>query len=336
MGQLKASYPGAATSKITVSMWVRVNTGLTSDTDGLYGEVVDIGTSGGNGTGFSIFMRVNRIGHGVVSANLTGNTVDLSDSLTVISGTPISFPPYTPPPATPFFSATNSNALPIGGASANIWIHIMLAADTSGVSECNASGNFVSGNTLKLYVNKVPSDTVQGYDVTFDSPPRAPITIPFGSGWPQIIDEGGGIVPSDWTGDIYPKVINNNGGAEYHYRLSIPAWTMNIGGGQEIGIPTITDFLSFNWQGFAANPTISFAECQIWIGTYIDPQIHLSKFIDAGGHPVNPSVPQAAFGSPTVLLRRNKLLNKRFEKNEGTLGDVFVKTGTFNDYKPGP
>lgn len=83
------------------------------------------------------------------------------------------------------------------------------------------------------------------------------------------------------------------------------------------------------------HPNARYAETQIWFGTFIDPAVHISKFIDARGKPVDPAIPRAAFGAPDILFSRNKRAGKLFETNQGTAGS-FAKIGTLTDFTNGP
>lgn len=83
------------------------------------------------------------------------------------------------------------------------------------------------------------------------------------------------------------------------------------------------------------HPKARYAETQIWFGTFIDPAVHISKFIDARGKPVDPAIPRAAFGAPDILFSRNKRAGKLFETNQGTAGS-FTKIGTLTDFANGP
>jgi hypothetical protein len=68
----------------------------------------------------------------------------------------------------------------------------------------------------------------------------------------------------------------------------------------------------------------------VWVDQFIDPNIHLDKFVTiAGGFgtPVNPPVAMAEFGEPTYRIRGPA---SAVETNAGTGGD-FVKTGTISD-----
>jgi hypothetical protein len=62
------------------------------------------------------------------------------------------------------------------------------------------------------------------------------------------------------------------------------------------------------------------ADVQIWVGQYIDPTIHIDKFI-SGGRPVNPSVAEAVFGTPTY----------RFH---GPALGIGTNSGTSSDFSP--
>jgi hypothetical protein len=57
----------------------------------------------------------------------------------------------------------------------------------------------------------------------------------------------------------------------------------------------------------------------------------MSKFV-SGGHPVPTTTAAAAFGPQTLLFKGNK---DTFHNNLGT-GGAFVKTGTQNNFSPGP
>lgn len=89
------------------------------------------------------------------------------------------------------------------------------------------------------------------------------------------------------------------------------------------------------FSGFTYNPEIKYAEFQAWFGQYIDPAAHMSKFVSSSGKPVDASVPQAAFGKPTIRFRRNKTKKLQFYTNDGT-GGAFSKSGGITDFSPGP
>lgn len=113
------------------------------------------------------------------------------------------------------------------------------------------------------------------------------------------------------------------------FAYAVP-WQFNPNGqpfGQPLANPHATDF--------DPNPKIRFAETQMWFGQYIDPALHISKFIDTRGKPVDPSIPRAAFGPPSILFSRNSAQGKRYETNQGT-GGSFTKGGTVSDFKPSP
>lgn len=76
------------------------------------------------------------------------------------------------------------------------------------------------------------------------------------------------------------------------------------------------------------------AEYKIWFNQYIDPAVHIRKFISSGGKPVDPTAAITAFGTPTYHFRRNKKLGKLFQTNEGSGGSV-AKVGTVSDYGTG-
>ena len=75
-----------------------------------------------------------------------------------------------------------------------------------------------------------------------------------------------------------------------------PSWFPDING-KEIGIPAQSGHAAGGVTGNAGDAI------QIWVGQYIDPTIHIDKFI-GGGRPVNPAIAQAAFGAPTLSLSR--------------------------------
>jgi hypothetical protein len=114
--------------------------------------------------------------------------------------------------------------------------------------------------------------------------------------------------------------------------INFDQWPMSINGTQ-FAIPA-QDATGGGSGDLDSQPSIHLAEYQMWFGTYIDPS-NIRMFIDAHGKPVDPSVPARAFGTQSVLLRRNKDMGLRFDFNEG-LGGPFVQRGTITDYTPGP
>ncbi len=99
----------------------------------------------------------------------------------------------------------------------------------------------------------------------------------------------------------------------------------------EISIPTLSEFITSPNIGPTMDyPAMDRAETQLWFGTYIDSS-QISKFV-SGGKPVPTSTAAAAFGTQTLLFKGNKSV---FGTNLGT-GGVFTKSGTINDFSPGP
>ena len=80
------------------------------------------------------------------------------------------------------------------------------------------------------------------------------------------------------------------------------------------------------------NPRIIYGTVQTWFGQYIDPAVHLDKFvIEAGGvgRPANPQLAVEQFGEPHLYFDGGA---GRF-KNRGT-GDEFIEVGTLADFTP--
>ncbi|MDB5612058.1 MAG: hypothetical protein JWP25_8958 [Bradyrhizobium sp.] len=78
-----------------------------------------------------------------------------------------------------------------------------------------------------------------------------------------------------------------------------------------------------------------YSDTQIWLGTYIDPS-NIGMFIDGANKPVDPAVPAAAFGEPTMRFRRDRKLGMNFKINQGNSGETFQLAGTAPDFTPGP
>ncbi len=109
-----------------------------------------------------------------------------------------------------------------------------------------------------------------------------------------------------------------------HYTIN--PWQLPING-FELALPAQTQEIGFY-------SLLRMAEVKIWFNQYIDPAVHISKFI-AAGKPVDPAAAISAFGTPAYHFRRNSKLNKKFEINTGTGGSM-TKVGTIKDYSPGP
>jgi hypothetical protein len=107
------------------------------------------------------------------------------------------------------------------------------------------------------------------------------------------------------------------------------SWTIPIAD-KVAGIPFLND------DTHSENPGFILAETQIWLNAYIDPTLHIAKFVDiVSGKPVNPSIPRTTFGAPDMLFRRKASMGWRYENNQGTAGE-FTKIGTIGDFAPGP
>jgi hypothetical protein len=100
----------------------------------------------------------------------------------------------------------------------------------------------------------------------------------------------------------------------------------------EVGIP-----VTFADAAANVNDHIDLAEYQVWFGTFLDftnAGIR-AMFIDNHSKPVDPAIPARAFGTQSILLRRNRDLGLHFTVNEGT-GDSLGNAGTIADFTPGP
>jgi hypothetical protein len=97
--------------------------------------------------------------------------------------------------------------------------------------------------------------------------------------------------------------------------------------GLPFAIPQRAEFI----EGF---PPIHMAETKIWFGTYIDPAMHMDKFLSTTGRAVDPSAAISAFGTPAYHFRRRKAANIQFSTNLGTAGPM-TQVGTIADFFPG-
>ncbi len=114
---------------------------------------------------------------------------------------------------------------------------------------------------------------------------------------------------------------------------STPSPSNVILNGGEFSIPSFTSASLGHGDGTVTfNPVIRYAEFQAWFGQFIDPSTQMSKFVTDAGRPVPTSTAAAAFGTQTLLFKGNKTA---FAANLGT-GGAFAKTGTINDFSPGP
>lgn len=104
--------------------------------------------------------------------------------------------------------------------------------------------------------------------------------------------------------------------------------------GKQIGIPIIpADFTRQNASG--PNRKVNLSEVQCWMGQAIS-TANIGMFIDGENKPVDPATPAAAFGTQSVLLRRDKKKNFNFSDNKGTLGSFTVVGTAPKDFTPGP
>lgn len=151
------------------------------------------------------------------------------------------------------------------------------------------------------------------------------VTVTGASTGPYPFRAGGG---GFWWQDSRPAAINVPENPAFVSGIgTIPAWDVKISD-RELGFP---------WASYDVpySSSARYAEVQMWFGQYIDPATHISKFIDARRKPVDPAIPAAAFGPPTVRFRRNKTKHWEFSTNQGS-GGPFTKVGTIADFRPGP
>jgi hypothetical protein len=146
------------------------------------------------------------------------------------------------------------------------------------------------------------------------------------------------IDPGYWgiEGDPPPPNYANSGNSG---SVSIAGWNIPVSG-YELGVPANSIDAaggSSNNTNFGNSAAVRMAEFQAWFGTFIDfsNPVNRAKFITNTGKPVDPAIAAAAFGTQTILLRRNKTLGLHFDTNEG-IGGSFTSVGTITDFTPGP
>jgi hypothetical protein len=111
-------------------------------------------------------------------------------------------------------------------------------------------------------------------------------------------------------------------------RYQMHNWQIGIAG-FDFGVP-IPDV-----DMYPTHPRIDFAETKIWFGTYIDPAIHINKFISTTGRAVDPSVAISAFGTPDYHFRRKSASGIQFSTTLGTAAGTIQQVGTITDFSPG-
>jgi hypothetical protein len=252
------------------------------------------------------------------------------------------------------------------------WHHVMIAWDASQSSEALV-GFYPSGggpawsiplawNTLKVAVdgtlrteNGGHDDSSTGDQLFYGFPPTAcgpgsggalrnvpPVTsaprtahMPWPFAWDHIGQDGNsqfvnnvGQINCFWQ-DTQPLICNPLIiPTVSSFTTTLPSWDVKLNG-KEFGFPARSEEADLGYTGEA-----HFAEVKMWFGTYIDPAIHLSKFISGTGRPVDPTAAIFAFGIPDFHFRRKTASGIQFSTNLGSAG-IMTQVGTMSDY-PGP
>jgi hypothetical protein len=247
------------------------------------------------------------------------------------------------------------------------WHHVMIAWDASQTSSAtvgyypnNGGPAFsipIAWNTLKVAVDGVlrtenggHSDSGAGDQLFYGFPPTAcggtinvpPVTVAPRTAhmpWARAYDEIGtdvgptfqnnvGAINCFWQDTVPANCPGAGPPTLFTYTTTLPSWDVKLNG-KEFGFPARSEEADLGYTGEA-----HFAEVKMWFGTYIDPAIHLSKFISSTGHPVDPTAAINTFGIPDFHFRRKAASGIQFSTNLGT-GGIMTQVGTMSDY-PGP
>jgi hypothetical protein len=122
--------------------------------------------------------------------------------------------------------------------------------------------------------------------------------------------------------------------AKWQTNATSPSFNISVSG-QQIGISTFPFRSIQENQIVTYNPVIEYGFIDAWFGQYIDPAVHLNKFvseINGVGKPVSRAAAVDAFGDPDLSFSGGA---SSFFKNRGTAGD-FTKIGTLTNFSPVP
>jgi hypothetical protein len=321
-------------STMTISMWVRVNYEGAPDDAGIVVPIIEMGADVENGNdGLAITLYTNTTfngGNNALAVGLTGE----KDSIVMddyVSGDTDHVPwlggglLWTPHLS--LFSNAGGGSATESSLAVNKWVHIFLAINLADVSAVDAGNQFVSGNTMMLFVNGVFADGLSGGNPTTGSPPGSQGDFPPGVGWPFVLS-------NDFRFEEWPHTRSGtDSGVPWKYIVSIPAWKPSINGFRT-ALPLIREYADYSGQSFA----VDYAAVQIWTDQFIDPTTHIDKFVKLDpGNPtkpllVDPSVAQKAFGKPTFFFDGPP---SRFVNNRGSGGE-FTKIGDLKSFRPAP
>lgn len=338
----QAAATAANSSKLTVSMWCRVQTTNAPSANGDLYSLLEFGNPNGVidrvGDGASNYIQLRTNSNGAygnwLGIQIAGvlNSVIGADVITHASSPfetgSINLPLWTANPYKTFigdpysYDAATTFTPYVGLASTDLgssvaperWFHLFVAIDVS--YESTYADPF-GGNKIIAAVNGnvVPFD---GIWTDANRPTRTD-----GKVIPYMASTGSDFFsrgPYEWVG-----------GAGGSASGKIPAFDVDLSG-MEIGIPSQVASTNKNTH------LLDMADVQIWVGQYIDPTVHIEKFVkldpDDPTKPllVDPHVAQNAFGQPTFFFDGPP---SKFAINRGSGGD-FTKIGELKSFRPGP